>query len=218
MTNVTENFGALRPDQRQCFLNSGYKDQSYNHINCRMQTKIYKAKTKCGCLPWYLWNQPNTETLPVCGPEGLKCFAQVAEEWEKYSKTKRICPHECINTKYTIRHKELDLAGSGANLLRDDLRNSYGNEFKKYLDKDNPDYFVKRWYLTGIMENLALIHVNFDTEDATVIVKDAKVTFADILGNIGGTFGVFLGLSFVGILNFLISLFKWFHKKMKMKW
>ena len=42
-----------------------------------------------------------------------------------------------------------------------------------------------------------------------MIMKDAKVTFADMLGNIGGTLGVFIGLSFVGLLDFFIWIWDW---------
>ena len=40
-------------------------------------------------------------------------------------------------------------------------------------------------------------------------MKDAKVTFADMLENIGGTLGVFIGLSFVGLLDFFIWIWDW---------
>ena len=61
-----------------------------------------------------------------------------------------------------------------------------------------------------IVRHTAMVEVNFDHQLATVTMKDAKVTFPDKVGNIGGTFGVFLGLSFVGILDILILMFNWF--------
>ena len=54
-----------------------------------------------------------------------------------------------------------------------------------------------------------MVHVNFIHKETTVIMKDAKVTFADMLGNIGGTLGVFIGLSFVGLLDFFIWIWDW---------
>ena len=62
------------------------------------------------------------------------------------------------------------------------------------------------------MKKSALINVNFEKGHALVTTKDAKVSFADMLGTIGGTFGVFLGLSFVGILDFIILTFSFFKK------
>ena len=43
----------------------------------------------------------------------------------------------------------------------------------------------------------------------TVITKDAKVTLPDMVSNIGGTIGIFLGLSALSVLDLLIS---WFRK------
>ena len=72
------------------------------------------------------------------------------------------------------------------------------------FDKDNNE--VK------LMTRTSMVHVNFIKPEATLITKDAKVTFADQLGNIGGTFGVFLGLSILGILDFTIVCFQWMYK------
>ena len=54
-----------------------------------------------------------------------------------------------------------------------------------------------------------MVYVNFIHKETTVIMKDAKVTFADMLGNIGGILGVFIGLSFVGLLDFFIWIWYW---------
>lgn len=59
------------------------------------------------------------------------------------------------------------------------------------------------------IRQVGFVEVNFDHQLATVTLKDAKVTFPDKVGNIGGTFGVFLGLSFVGILDVLILICQW---------
>ena len=52
----------------------------------------------------------------------------------------------------------------------------------------------------------SLVQINFEDPEVTVITKDAKVTFADQLGSIGGTFGIFLGLSFLGLFEMLIEI------------
>ena len=61
----------------------------------------------------------------------------------------------------------------------------------------------------GMVSKSALVHVNFEKPHGTVTTKDAKFTFSDMLGTIGGTFGVFLGLSFVGVLDFFLILRTW---------
>ena len=62
---------------------------------------------------------------------------------------------------------------------------------------------------------MSYVQINFDDPYATIIEQDAKVTFADRVGSIGGTFGVFLGLSFVSLLDEFIDLVQWLRKTMK---
>ena len=64
------------------------------------------------------------------------------------------------------------------------------------------------------IRQVGFVEVNFDHQLATVTLKDAKVTFADMLGSIGGTLGVFIGLSLVGLLDFFI----WIWDSVKEMW
>ena len=47
----------------------------------------------------------------------------------------------------------------------------------------------------------------------TVITKDAKVTLPDMVSNIGGTIGIFLGLSTISVLDILIEFFNFINRK-----
>jgi hypothetical protein len=40
------------------------------------------------------------------------------------------------------------------------------------------------------------------------VTKDAKITIPDMIGNIGGTLGVFIGFSFLGLLDDLVEFFR----------
>ena len=59
----------------------------------------------------------------------------------------------------------------------------------------------------------SLVRINFGSPRATVITQDAKVTFADMVGSIGGTFGVFLGISFVSLVDELVEWFLWLKRR-----
>ena len=82
-----------------------------------------------------------------------------------------------------------------------------------YADHENMEMMIGGEHNeVQMMRRTSLVHVNFIDSEATLITKDAKVTFSDQLGTIGGTFGVFLGLSFVGILDFLIVCLQWMNE------
>ena len=62
-------------------------------------------------------------------------------------------------------------------------------------------------YLVRLSERMAIMRINFNDPQATsVVIDDAKVSLADMVANVGGTFGVFLGLSVVGLFNYLLDL------------
>ena len=61
----------------------------------------------------------------------------------------------------------------------------------------------------------SLVRINFGSPRATVITQDAKVTFADMVGSIGGTFGVFLGISFVSLMDEFMEWCLWLKLRLK---
>ena len=58
----------------------------------------------------------------------------------------------------------------------------------------------------------SMLQINFVGPYTTEITQDAKVTFTDMVGSIGGTFGVFLGLSFVSLVDELADWILWLKK------
>ena len=61
----------------------------------------------------------------------------------------------------------------------------------------------------------ALIRINFDENEVWTVTKDAKITIPDMIGNIGGTLGDFIGFSFLGLLDTIIEMFQYLKRK---KW
>ena len=55
---------------------------------------------------------------------------------------------------------------------------------------------------------MALVNINFGEPQALKITKDAKATFADKVGNIGGTFGIFMGFSILGLYDLFVMVYK----------
>ena len=59
---------------------------------------------------------------------------------------------------------------------------------------DNYNSLTEMKY-SDLAEAHTIVKVNFDDPKLLVITKDAKVTIPDMVGSIGGTFGVFIGES-----------------------
>ena len=60
-------------------------------------------------------------------------------------------------------------------------------------------------YLKRISQSYSLLQIFFQSPQKTVITKDAKVTETDMVSNIGGTIGIFLGLSTISVLDKIID-------------
>ena len=195
ITNITDNFADMGDSKRNCYLNIG-KEANYSRNNCRMIKALELAKSTCNCSPWFL----KKDNSAVCDPNGLSCFDNFTENYLK-SNIEGDCLQECVSTEYDLTFGEISKLN--------DLKNSYGTEWKNFFSNDNTMYYT----LDSEDPKYGMVHVNFIRKEATVIMKDAKVTFADMLGNIGGTLGVFVGLSFVGLLDFFIWLWDWVKEK-----
>ncbi len=59
----------------------------------------------------------------------------------------------------------------------------------------------------------SIFSVNFGPGFGTVLVRDARVSFSDKLGTIGGTLGIFVGASFLSIFAFASTFFGYIYKK-----
>ena len=94
---------------------------------------------------------------------------------------------------------------------------SFGEDFNDHILR--PEKLIKyrglkRFYgrplsfLQDRFKRVTLVHINFEELTALTVTKDAKITIPDMIGNIGGTLGVFIGFSFLGLLDDLIELFQ----------
>ena len=87
----------------------------------------------------------------------------------------------------------------------------------KSLDYEEIQSDVVGSFLGPNAEYWSYVQINFADPHATVITQDAKVTFADQLGSIGGTFGIFLGLSFVGLLDQFVDILQFTYRILNKK-
>ena len=55
----------------------------------------------------------------------------------------------------------------------------------------------------------SIVHVYFEQPMKNVVTQDAKITLAGMVSNIGGTLGIFLGLSMVTLFDECFQIFKY---------
>ena len=209
ITNVTEGFASLDPADQHCRLNQE-RPVPYSDINCRMQTNIDLAIKECQCVPWF----HKTPQIPekICTTNSMICFDEMMFNLSIKARSEQ-CIQACIYSSYDLNH--LDLNPEIREAVYSKMRSGRGQAWLDFLSEKNKAMTVyegvidKAPHGRQAIRQVGFVEVNFDHQLATVTLKDAKVTFPDKVGNIGGTFGVFLGLSFVGILDVLILVCQW---------
>ena len=195
LTDVTESFKKMDLTKRGCKIN---ENTNYHEINCYFQQLIDYSMKQCKCVPWYMNNQ--NYSVQACTLYGFTCFETTTNDKTVQEEMWKKCYPACTYIQYSINVNKIE-------------------EFKV----DRFDYGeVKADVLGRVMEistvdqkppSFSLVKINFGNPRATVITQDAKVTFADMVGSIGGTFGVFLGISFVSLVDELEEWCLWLKRQ-----
>ncbi len=142
------------------------------------------------------------------------CFVQVVMDFFNNSQSK--CPNQCNLIKY-----KLNLAESQSSLLLSSRLDKVGldgyfrNESLQVIVTNVEDHEANLYdgdydYAKTRLKQMSILHLTLDNDDAFVYTQDAKMTPFFLLGNIGGFVGIFLGYSFMtmvdGILGFIHKL------------
>ena len=75
--------------------------------------------------------------------------------------------------------------------------------------------WTQREFVEPRLQRSSLIHINFEESEVWTVTKDAKITIPDMVGNIGGTLGVFIGFSFLGLLDTFIEWMQYLQEIIK---
>ena len=206
ITNVTEGFASLDLRDRQCQLNM-VENRPYSEINCRMDKNIDQSIKECQCVPWFYKSTGDVQEA-ICTANQMICFDEMMYNLSINTRPEE-CPKACVYSGHDLTYQELS---PEKGVIYSKMRTGRGQAWEDFLSESNkgmPVYdgvTIQTPHGRQLINQIGLVEVNFDHQLATVIMKDAKMTFEDKVGSIGGTFGVFLGLSIVGILDFLILI------------
>jgi hypothetical protein len=212
VVDSTADFDAMSFEKRLC-----NKDTGYGEVNCLMKQISSRAELKCGCRPWYIKSTNNATT---CNTLGTICYKASMRNRTENLNGHNTCFVPCQEVKYSL-------------VLLDDLPMTDAMQDYSFMkfeslgeDFDNlflrPEKFIqyrgfKKFqglatsYLKDKLNRATLVHINFEELEVWTVTKDAKITVPDMIGNIGGTLGVFIGFSFLGLLDDLIELFQSLH-------
>ena len=125
------------------------------------------------------------------------------------------CYESCKNIKYSLILQDSSLMDTIINL------DIYGTDFENYFLKSERLYhyldyhYSESHFVKPRLQKSSIIHINYEESKVWTVTKDAKITMPDMIGNIGGTLGVFIGFSFLGLLGTFIEGMQYLWRKIK---
>lgn len=167
--------------QKYCFsLCRSMKYMENNECNCTLDSFEEDAYLKC-----FDWNSDKKER-----PKKDECLKNYNLKYQRSLHTlcSDYCPLECDSFEYVINYFSQSIPRSG----------KINDEFYEFETYEN----VSKSFLS--------LYVYFEDEKYTLISQYPKTQLFDLLSNIGGIFGLFLGmglLSFVEIFEIFLECF-----------
>ncbi|XP_063141724.1 acid-sensing ion channel 3 isoform X2 [Rattus norvegicus] len=148
----------------------------YSLIGCRLACESRYVARKCGCR---MMHMPGNS--PVCSPQQYKDCASPALD-AMLRKDTCVCPNPCATTRYA---KELSM-------VRIPSRASARYLARKYNRSES--------YIT---ENVLVLDIFFEALNYEAVEQKAAYEVSELLGDIGGQMGLFIGASLLTILEIL---------------
>ena len=195
----------------------------YTQDNCLLECRYHKISKRCGCSPWYL----KQDDYPVCGKSGNACFK---EEFNNYQedladRTECDCRSDCggIHIFSSMNKYPFSDKTATEEKLWWDSETKSGRLANYLLDPDEVfvDSFTRN--MTKLRRNmstdaeladhrfqneLSVLNFFFDTPIITRITLEMRITIFDQISAIGGTLGLFTGVSLITFAEILYWLFR----------
>ena len=234
LVGATDQFKEMDVTTRNCKLAGEINDlkliNTYSKVGCEFECATNKAIEICHCLPWYLTN--NFTGTPMCDSFGGHCFEEILTNEANYKKCSRRCIEDCSGMPMTVVTSYVPI-----NLDEACKRNSY---FEKHFVHSSRQYFTFEIYrsliegdgqIPDLQKNMAngslcrnfisnfvaLVSVESPTDSITKSAREIRVTLIDQIGTVGGTLGLFTGMSILSMVEIAFFLVKFVRSFFKIK-
>ncbi|XP_050536569.1 pickpocket protein 28-like isoform X2 [Daktulosphaira vitifoliae] len=179
------------PETRNCYFENERSlkyFKIYTAHNCEIECRANATLRRCGCAAFY---QPRDPEVPICGSQNYRCYKS------------------SFNSDFSIFQEDLRVPNSSdkdCGCLPDCSSYSYDYNVVKLFRNwstsfTNVDHFPK----------VAVANLYYKRKSISVTQRNALLPFNELLGNIGGLLGLFLGCSLISFFEiiyfFLIRLY-----------
>ncbi len=210
---VTNVFQSLSFSQRNCLLKPEVEDRgklwlldrSYNQFGCIISRMIAAGTEKCHCQPWHL-----NLSMPVCGLQGSQCYIEETERILRDSrKLEKDCPLTCQSNSYRAHLVSAeDLKPEQK--LQNYIRQQYNDKAETFgflsSNMVHTNLYNLKNYIDWRLTKMAVVKIELSNAPSPLFTSDTRITLMNLVGLIGGTFGIFIGFSFFNTVFIMLSI------------
>ena len=222
MKSISDALKDSEINVRGCKLpheNTGFSFlQNYTKIGCEVECAIRLAMDSCKCLPWFY--KTDFEKIKTCDMFGSTCFDNMMANEENYKNCSMECLPDCQSIPFTTFSSlsPINMDDVCNDDVLDELKNNKQNHWFKldvldfFTGKSNdiPWYFnykekddlgkIRKACETFVSKYVSYVTIEALNNEVMLSTKELRVTFTDQLAMIGGTLGLFAGIS---VLSFV---------------
>jgi hypothetical protein len=177
-----------------------------------MECKLKKISLKCECSPWY----ENQVDLPLCNAQGNACLLRAIDEYHDDIKDIKECDcrDNCETHNFFTSMNFVQREFTDSDYYYDEKKHT-GVLANYLLDPKHffHDYLLSNltrllYNLTGnelanrrFKEDISILNFYFDTPLVSKLTLEMRMTIFDQIAAIGGSLGLFTGISIVSMVE-----------------
>ncbi|XP_064651985.1 degenerin unc-8-like [Lineus longissimus] len=179
---------------------------SYSVTGCMTSCVQSSLRDECGCVDLILSEKSTQERCSIANYTQVQCRARV---YMLHSLNQLVCycPDQCEEEWFETTISQSDWPSARYSPMMVARMNEFDYD-SKLLDQLSPEYITK---------NFARVHIYFQELNFHQIVESPGYTGSRLLSDLGGTAGLYMGMSFLTVAEFfemLLIVLQWMGKRM----
>ena len=170
---------------------------SYTRMDCVSLCRQLIIERKCGCYDMY---HPSIALNRSCNSSlELECNTyhnNLFNENELPQECSDLCPVECTKMIFTPIQSQINQFS--IEKAEQYMENSF---IKSKFNETSPTY-------EDIKMSIVNLNIYYDRLSFTEVTEKPSFTFVDLISNVGGTFGLFIGISLLSVLEIVEIIFE----------
>jgi hypothetical protein len=221
LVRTSAAYNSLGVNQRRCKLpdeRDGLQFvTNYTRLGCETDCAIQKATSLCKCLPWQY--PSNFTKWPLCDMFGSHCFDYIMSVNNNYLECKSRCFKDCQETEYIVLPAVFPISYLEACRPTSYLYKHFEHNLRKHFAFSNYKILVKDGIVPPDMDYglsngtfcidyfqnyVAFVTIDGPSSAAILTTRDTSLDFYLVLSTLGGHFGLFAGMSVLGMAEVVI--------------